>query len=941
MKHISLMILFAAITLSGMAQTIGEEMYIFRNNGQINGFLPDEILSMEYSYYDADSVKYEEIVTQVVNTVDSVYMIPLAEIDSISFVTPKTEYQPDAINLSEQLMPYVISSDSLTILLSKATPSSILPAVGNKLVTLEMNEKFPYGFAGEVTAIKEVNEGFSIECTLTNLEDIFITYYNTSSIYGYYTSEENSSFVGKRAPWYEDPTNWGIDSDINIPKLSFSYGVELNRYRTPNDNIAGSLNTEFSIGITPSLHVISTMIIRRETGLYFMASITGKITLEEQLSFSGGIGWSHDIPFGIITFPLPNCPVVNYYFQPGIFFNASATLSVAAKWTQAFTFGAAFEVVSRGNEAIRPTIGGRMASADFDVEGSINGRFATGLYMETGFNVMCREVTRACVRGELGAEFVGHYVLSNSDVRDAENDTRVYERLKSSNYEINAFTNTIVEHRTGRWGHTQSLDPWNLTVNLFNWEVVPTFSNVSLESVGSNSLHAKAEAEVIRNLMNPVNVGFALFDENGNNVGSYYVETMYQRQTSRLEYTFSNVDTGHTYTVHPIVRLNNIEMLASPSADVDLEKCPVTISDFMVTKSQYEKGCFTHDGVAYDYRFDVSVTATLDEDIEGVADWGYVYLDPNGNEAFISLKQFGYSYTDTRYAYFRNENPSTCTLYGYVKYVGSNETFYGEPYDYPLEYESTITVHTLSASNIGESSATIAGKVEGYTEGLDDGEVGFYYNTTDNPSQGNGQGVSAGRLSSISDGDFQATLSNLQQDKTYYYRTYYYSDGEYTYGETRSFKTNKSGGTGVTSCPNGNHPHWIDLGLPSGTQWRCCNEGVSAPEAYGGYYAFGQVSSAPTKEQIQELIDYCSSEWTTLNGVYGGKFTGPNGGTIFLPAAGYRWVGGFSGVGSIGLYWSSAPNYEYYAYSLRFDPNSGNWNYGDYRNIGHSVRPVR
>ena len=26
----------------------------------------------------------------------------------------------------------------------------------------------------------------------------------------------------------------------------------------------------------------------------------------------------------------------------------------------------------------------------------------------------------------------------------------------------------------------------------------------------------------------------------------------------------------------------------------------------------------------------------------------------------------------------------------------------------------------------------------------------------------------------------------------------------------------------------------VDLGLPSGTQWRCCNEGASTPEAYGG-----------------------------------------------------------------------------------------------------------
>ena len=38
------------------------------------------------------------------------------------------------------------------------------------------------------------------------------------------------------------------------------------------------------------------------------------------------------------------------------------------------------------------------------------------------------------------------------------------------------------------------------------------------------------------------------------------------------------------------------------------------------------------------------------------------------------------------------------------------------------------------------------------------------------------------------------------------------------------------------SCPDDNHPHMIDLGLPSGTKWACCNVGASAPEEYGGYY---------------------------------------------------------------------------------------------------------
>ena len=213
-----------------------------------------------------------------------------------------------------------------------------------------------------------------------------------------------------------------------------------------------------------------------------------------------------------------------------------------------------------------------------------------------------------------------------------------------------------------------------------------------------------------------------------------------------------------------------------------------------------------------------------------------MYQDPFGNPpAQISLKNYGSSYTDTRWAYFRNEPKSTCTLYGYVKYVGSDEIVYGEPQDFPLEY-------------------------------------------------------------------------------------------------------------GETTCPDSNHPHWINLGLPSGTQWRCCNEGASTPEAYGGYYTFGQVSSAPTKEQIQELLGYCSSEWTTLNGVKGRKFTGPNGGTIFLPAAGYRWNGEFNDVGSDGYYWSSSPYGEYLAYGLGFVSDNAYWSTygrGGLRDNGLSVRPVR
>ena len=147
-----------------------------------------------------------------------------------------------------------------------------------------------------------------------------------------------------------------------------------------------------------------------------------------------------------------------------------------------------------------------------------------------------------------------------------------------------------------------------------------------------------------------------------------------------------------------------------------------------------------------------------------------------------------------------------------------------------------------------------------------------------------------------------------------------------------------------TSCPDDHHPHLIDLGLPSGTKWACCNVGASKPEDYGGYYTSdeAQAYNPPSLDQIKELFDNTTSEWTTLNGVNGRKFTGSNGGFVFLPAAGYVWDGELYDVGSYGDYWSSTlfegfPNNAWYLYFYSGGVRTDDGN----RSRGRSVRPVR
>lgn len=186
-------------------------------------------------------------------------------------------------------------------------------------------------------------------------------------------------------------------------------------------------------------------------------------------------------------------------------------------------------------------------------------------------------------------------------------------------------------------------------------------------------------------------------------------------------------------------------------------------------------------------------------------------------------------------------------------------------------------------------------------------------------------------------------------------------------------------------CPDHNHPHAIDLGLPSGTKWACCNVGAFTPEGYGGYYAWGETSEKgdydcdtyayynlntdeflylgsdiagssydvahvrwggswvmPSCYKLDELINYCTQEWTIVNGVNGILLTGPSGGQIFLPAAGHRWVDDLYYAGSIGDYWSStqSPDNGVYAYRLYFSSGSW-WGWDDNGRFGGlSVRAV-
>lgn len=181
----------------------------------------------------------------------------------------------------------------------------------------------------------------------------------------------------------------------------------------------------------------------------------------------------------------------------------------------------------------------------------------------------------------------------------------------------------------------------------------------------------------------------------------------------------------------------------------------------------------------------------------------------------------------------------------------------------------------------------------------------------------------------------------------------------------------------ATSKPDyGNH-EYVDLGLS--VKWATCNVGASSPSDYGDYFAWGEttpkseyteenhrISSSigdfsgnpkydaatynwgdrwrmPTKSELEELSSKCNWIWTDVESKVGYTVVGPNGNSIFLPAAGYYHATSLSGLGEYGFYRCSDPIEAEYgdngSIGLRLKAGAREVSFFA-RFFGFSVRPV-
>ena len=850
MRKILLPMIFSLTAFLGLhAQGENEAIYIYRNDGQFNAFFDTQVDSITYSHYDTDSIWHSDWQMQVVHTIDSIYRIPLAAIDSVAFETPEPVLSNNVVRMEKGLLDYLIKVEGMDLTFDSSLPKTLQPSKGDILVCTDFDHPlFVEGFVGKVYETSMSTEGFLVCCdTVNDITEVF------------------DCIVGIEEVVYDEPGNTrGSWSSAPIPiEASLNYdtngasGLDVSMSGT----VSGRVKTTIVYNISRERQHISAMLNHDwNLGANIKLKASGKFFKSAPAQqLSPAVRFPAALP--LFKFQLFGAPFVRG--------SADAELEVAlSSPTHSYTSGVvyesgAFQGVHRrqGNSSgsLTPTF-----SSTLSLNGYVQGGYLFDFYLGT---IECLGYVKSAVDFYIGPKLTGNYKMdlgaaASLDYYQTVKDSKVSLSLLSLDAEAYgeaAYMGESVARHTFMELSLASL--------LYNeWYLFPEFSDITVEPSKTDA-EATLTYRPSRNVLLPLTLGIGLYDKDDELVDDYYSGSEYKRDDSgfEMEHTFTSLIRHKPYTAHPLIKYAGGTIVATPSKEFRLD----------------------------------------------------------------------------------------------------------------------VVVETGEASSVTANSAVLAGHAEGLESAETLCELGICYSTSGTPSMDNGKFFSSGRKLS---GDFTVSVSDLKPNTTYYYATCLAIDGEYFYGETKSFKTK-----GSDACIDANHVHAVDLGLS--VKWACCNVGATVPEGYGGYYAWGETEEKsnyswgtykywsdrdgdgyvlgceitnigsnisgtsydvahvkwggswrmPTLSEIQELFFKCSWEWTTVNGVSGQKVTGPNGNSIFLPAAGRRGGPEVYDRGSNGNYWSGTlvEGISSDAFGLNFDGDDHDCYYiGDYRYFGHTVRPV-
>lgn len=271
--------------MAGQVMHAQDAFYIYRNDGEFNGFFYDDVKRIGYSKFDIDSIEHDVYVVQDVELADTIYRIPLAAIDSVGFVQPEIIYNPRLRRMDDEGMTaFLQSNEGMTLFFDKSLPIDKRPKANDVLVCFDW-ERFAGGFGGKVRNVSEKSDGIVVQCdSIDSLGDLFQQFITVEQI----VADEGGNMARRIA---------GVPSS-NLRKVAGNTDLTLfNLNTTLHKSLKESDRYEVTLDLGLKLVV-------RATAVYNigMSSFYTKLMLTEELGVDAGI--TADFKMGeSLTFP--------------------------------------------------------------------------------------------------------------------------------------------------------------------------------------------------------------------------------------------------------------------------------------------------------------------------------------------------------------------------------------------------------------------------------------------------------------------------------------------------------------------------------------------------------------------------------------------------------------------------------------------------------------
>ena len=962
-------------------------LYNYRNDGAFNAWLNIDIDSITYSRIDTLGVEHDDIVVQEVWTPDSLYRIPLDAVDSLTFRVPEPEFREGLFYLRDYHAYNTYAKDSLTIYFSPVILRDSLPAVGQTIVSMTDLSPYEHGFAGKVVGVTYNEDHIKVECTNAQINDIFKHFIFVGKVVG---NEDPASVPSemKKAKGLE--YNSGVKTyelpDINLSILNDILSVNSVKPKVTCYCIAYVDELFYQISadafirhddISYTIKVNDDIIRRLDTETYGLLyelmtnEPFDKETAEEMEDKLLEAEWKQkisllDIPIGPVRLRLDFVPS---FKMSG---NVEASYQYSTKVKQHIGFETKNITMASMAALYLPGVAPFLMAADafkntthtFEEDKSavnhkiglnLNGSLSVGAALKLCVCLWADEVAHASVGGEAGLKLKGtiDFNLDTKDFDDEEEDMYNYPLWYGLTKDTKAEAELYAKV-TGEIGITPSkfltlegsIEPESWKKELGTLYLFPHFTKPALPQS-----YEQGEWEYSPLTMKSIPSNNLLFSSN---LGMVITDDM---KDNWLFYTPAEEEYKNE---EEWKKANDCLSISISNLSPGTYYCYPAFR--LWGNKLWKAGPYTK----------IEVPEQLSISTQNV--------NIGIGERKIIYYTGGWEIIQSRVDDDDRSVAEVTDGDGYIVITGKKKgTAHITVEDKRSHYSVVLTVTVSDNFSLTLSASTL--ELTPGSQGTVDVTSGSgSYDAVSNAKDVATVTVEGSKIiiKAVAPGSATITVKDNQTQ------------------ERAKIEVTVSN----TNTPAGLQA--VDLGLPSGTLWANMNVGATAPEEYGGYYAWGETEeksiykpvtyqyasgvdndgdgyyddwhgssygewqnigndiagtvydvahvkwggdwNMPSSKQIQELIDYTISEWTYVNGVYGRMFTSivpGNSNSIFLPASGYRINDEIRDTGSSGRYWSSKDyrSFPRSAYYLDFVYNNVR-KYDHYRCNGMSVRPV-